>query len=229
MRLKKRQIPIRAPKPTAQTRRVGKNTGGPSRPDLQGENVPRIRTLSALAGAALLGMTFVLGCSTSPTAPVVGAIQDAPGPISPPVFVVASVTASAEEPPGSSVQTVNQRVDGAAGGVVVAGRFRVTVPAGAFDGPATITVFVPDASELACSLEIDPPSANLFRLPVVLEADYAGARVARASDLALARWEPAPGAWRVVDGSRVDPRSLKVRAGLEHFSRYSVVETRAGW
>ena len=190
--------------------------------------MPRIRTLSVLAGAALLGLSFVVGCSNSPTAPVVGAIQDTPGPISPPAFVHVPQAASGESP-GSEVEPVTQRVDGAAGGVVIAGRFRLTVPAGAFDGPATITVFVPDAAELACSLEINPPSANLFRLPVLLEADCVGARVARASDLALARWEPALGAWRVVDGSRADPKAWKVRAGLEHFSRYSVVETKAGW
>ena len=191
--------------------------------------MPRIRTLSALAGAALLGMTFMLGCSTAPTAPVVGAIADAPGPISPPVFVTVPVTLSAQDPPESEIEPASQRVDGAVGGVVVAGRFRLTVPAGAFSGPATITVFVPDAAELACSLEINPPGANLFRLPVVLETDCVGARVAHASDLALARWEPALGAWRVVNGSGVDVKLWKVRAGLEHFSRYEVVETKAGW
>ena len=193
--------------------------------------MPRIRSLSALAGAALLGMTFVLGCSTSPTAPVVGAIQDAPGPPSPPVFVTLPVpqAASVQGSAGSGVETVSQRVDGAVGGVVVAGRFRLTIPAGAFSGPATVSVSVPDAAELACSLEINPPSANLFRLPVLLEADCVGARVARASDLALARWEPSLGAWRVLGTSRADSKLWKVRAGLEHFSRYEVVETKAGW
>jgi len=190
--------------------------------------VPRIRTLSALAGAALIGMTFVSGCSNAPTAPVVAEIKDTPGPMSPPVFVL-PVTLSAEDSVQPPILIISQRVDGAVGGVVNAGRFRLTVPPGAFVGPATITIFVPDPKQLGCSLEIDPPSANQFRVPVLLEADCVGAQVARASDLAMALWEPDLKVWRVVDGSAVDAAHWNVHAGLEHFSRYSVVETKAGW
>jgi hypothetical protein len=185
--------------------------------------------LTVLAGAALLALPFVMGCSTSPTAPVVGPTALSPDAVPTPEHGRAASPDAAGAPGEPGSIAVGRPVDGSAGGVVVLGRFRVTVPPGAFDGRATITVVVPDPASFSCSLAIDPPQVSPFRVPVVLEIDCRGAGVLGASNLALASWDPELGAWRLLESSRFDGTTSTVQGSLDSFSQYQVVDTRAGW
>jgi hypothetical protein len=132
--------------------------------------------------------------------------------------------------PASSNESITRSVTihGLLGGVLSAGRYTLIVPPGAINGTATITMTIPDQSVLQCSLEISPPSANGFRLPVMLVAGYLG--TALNPHLFETRWfNPASGTWCTVTGSRLSWPDFQIITPLWHFSKYGVTPTKAGW
>jgi len=136
------------------------------------------------------------------------------------------------------VCTVSQRVDGAAGGRVVCGRFVATVPAGAFDGVGVITMTLPDSTLMVCELEISPSSLNGFKVPVDLSLHTSGTAVDTDS-LEVYWWNPDQSTWTSMGCQRatLDPVLQDelltaepvqgVRLELNHFSKYAA--GKAGW
>ena len=125
--------------------------------------------------------------------------------------------------------SISRTIDGSVGGAVVAGRWTVVVPPGAFNGTGTISVTVPDASVLSCTLDISPASLNGFARPVGLVCDANGVETADFWSLVVGYYDPALGKWTQVTNSRQQPGSLTVEAPLWHFSSYGVVSGKAGW
>lgn len=174
--------------------------------------VPRCIRLLAAAVAALA----LSSCSKS--------VLEAPSQlIKNPVFESARVPVGFEAGP-SGPQTGSQVIDGAVGGSVSVGSFRVEVPAGAFQGSATISINQPDPTILLCDLTISPATANHFAVPVTLVSKLPSA-LALTSDQNL-WYDPSVEAWRMI-GSVPDPLSTELRSELWHFSTYAT--GRAGW
>jgi hypothetical protein len=177
-------------------------------------SVPRSIRLLAAAVAALA----LSSCSKS----VVEAPSQAAQATKNPVFETAVAADSVQPAPGPLMGSAV--IDGAVGGKLSVGSFRVEVPAGAFRGPATITLSQPDPTVLVCDLSIDPPAANQFAVPVTLAAKLPGV-LSLASDQML--WlDPSVDAWRLIP-SVSDPLTIELRSQLWHFSKYGA--GRAGW
>ena len=197
----------------------------------------RLRT-SVLA--VLVGTVLVLaGCSKSPLAP---GDQGGLGRLMPPPVAsfsedgsVAYVWAPVAEKAGDPLPPVavterdvsrSSDIDGDKGGSVHVGRFTVTVPPGAFSGPATVTISMPDSSLMICELSITPLSANAFQVPVLLTADLSSPGLADASEFTMYCYDV--NGCKLVNlfsKSRVDGASLTT--ALEHFSTYGA--GKAGW
>ncbi len=121
------------------------------------------------------------------------------------------------------------QIDGGKGGTLTVGRFTLQVPAGAYDGSATLGIYVADQGVLQCDLSISPLTANHFAAPVMLTSSYAGATVADPSALVEVWLDPTTNLWRLVPGSSVDAVQQVVTVPLSHFSSYGVADGRAGW
>jgi hypothetical protein len=119
-------------------------------------------------------------------------------------------------------------INGLLGGTLQVGRFTLVVPPLAFSGSATISINVPDPSQMKVELNIWPASANHFRLPVVLSSNVAGVDVSLISKLETVWWDEEDGKWCPVNGSAVNVAGLTVYAPLYHFSTYGV-QGKAGW
>ncbi len=180
--------------------------------------------LAALAGAAV-----VAGCGRQPLAP----LPAASGAYVNPTFARVDDTKSGSLAMSSTGPvTGSGDVDGDTGGEVCVGRFRVIVPAGAFEGLATITVTVPDPDVVSCELGISPPEANGFAVPVTLVADCQGVTNVDLANCGTLWFDESAGVWRTVAGTAVDLGDHKVSAQLPHFSIYGIcdlLEGRAGW
>ena len=120
--------------------------------------------------------------------------------------------------------TGSQLINGAVGGSLSVGSFRVEVPAGAFQGSATISITQSDPGILVCDLGISPLSANQFAVPVSLVARLPSA-TALITDQNM-WYDPSAQGWRLI-GSAPDPLSGELRSVLWHFSTYAT--GRAGW
>jgi len=126
-------------------------------------------------------------------------------------------------------QTISVRVNGALGGVVLAGRFTLLIPPGAFRDTARITIRVPDPKTVRCDLSISPPSANGFATPVLLVMNCFGATISDPNLLSTLWFDPAQACWLPVPGTSVDLRTLSLRTPLLHFSSYGATQGKAGW
>jgi len=165
---------------------------------------------------APLGLLALAGCSKTQLGAPATVVNN-------PVFEVSGVPAAGLDRATTGPLVASQLVDGMKGGTVSVGSFRVEVPAGAFGGPATITLTQNDPSVLQCDVAIDRPGANQFQVPVALVAVLPN----RSSLNDKMLWfDPALGAWREV-GCSVDPDKLELTSQLWHFSTYAV--SRAGW
>ncbi len=188
--------------------------------------LPRSAVLGSLA--ALAAIAVVVGCSRSPVAPQ---------PFGSDAYVAPKFARVADPSPGSSSLlsgglSGSGEVNGATGGEVAVGRFRVVVPPGAFQGLATITIQVPDPDVISCELDITPASANGFLVPVSLVADCAGATNVNLANCGTLWYDEQAGVWRTVNGTIVDLVNSRVTAQLPHFSTYGVadlLEGKAGW
>jgi hypothetical protein len=196
----------------------------------------RVSGLAVLAAVGLL----LSGCGTSPLGPT-GSQTGTASFAAPPIanfaadgtvdYVDAPCDSTDETPvaldllPPTAVRG-SARIDGSVGGAVRAGRFTVMVPPGAFAGPATITITMPDSALMLCELSISPASANHFKVPVQLVADLSSSRVTDASTFTMYWYDPTRILWKsLVAKSRTSGALLMT--DLEHFSKYA--SGKAGW
>jgi hypothetical protein len=175
----------------------------------------------ALAGLVIIA---VLGCGQLPTAPQSAALASAPETSQPASLLGGIVDGLV----GLIVQTLN--LVGSLGGILSNGRWTVSIPAGAVDGNASVSLGVSTLDSPQCALQISPADKNHFSVPVTLTVDC---RNVSSSVLAtyVIRWlDPSTGQWVTVAGSKVDLTRKTVSAPLQHFSKYSVgTDGRAGW
>lgn len=134
-------------------------------------------------------------------------------------------------PEPATVEAVNKSasIDGLKGGKLSLGRFTITVPAGAYRGAATVTLFVPDRKQLCCALGISPPSLNAFLKPVEMRVDFKNSNATDASQIDVMRFDPKLGLWVPVSGTAVQFEESATTTPLWHFSLYGVVQGKAGW
>lgn len=179
----------------------------------------------SLGAIAALSVVAAVGCGRLPLEPEVSTQRDV---YEAPVFAQVPRSGDAFGASPTGIQSGSQDVDGAVGGTVTVGRFSVIVPAGAFDGVATIHVTIPDPTVMACDLHITPESANDFAVPVTLRADCAGVFNVELENCGTLWFDPSINMWRTVGGTAVDPVNDVVSAELEHFSRYGVADLLQG-
>jgi len=202
--------------------------------------------VGTLAAALLLGT----GCLTSPTGPT----QDSGGAgwsLSPPagdplVLTVDGGLADFTSVPPDSVIDVtldaliqavegglltgpglsaSAEIDGSKGGQLTVGRFTLTVPAGAYEGAATVTCNLPDSTMMLCDLEISAGTPNQFKVPVVLSLDTKDLSVDDTT-LSIYWYDPSVDGWRAMP-TTLDSKDRVVSVALTHFSRY--YGGKAGW
>ena len=197
----------------------------------------------SLGLVVLVGAVLALaGCSQSPLGPVDTDSGDRFNSVRPPLatfdsdgvmdYVTAPVAAEPDSSPvdvsGSTPTsiTATARMDGNEGGTVRAGRFSVTIPAGAFVGPATVTLCVPDPDVMICELSISPKAANQFKVPAQLTADLSSVGMTDASEYTNYWYDPARQTWvSLVAKSRCS--GTLITTDLQHFSTYG--SGKAGW
>lgn len=192
--------------------------------------MPRFKHLVAIL---LLG-TFAIGLAA-------GCVQLSTAPVSPrPEATASGRTAQPDGLLGSVVSVVDALVKlvfrtltivGEVGGSLSNGRWRVDVPAGAFDGSATVRIGVATVTSTSCQLEISPADKNSFRVPVRLTADCSGVASDQLQSYVIFWFNPATKTWVPVEGSTVDLTRKTVTAPLQHFSNYAVGPKggKAGW
>jgi hypothetical protein len=164
--------------------------------------------------AAALGLVAASGCSRSPVGTSESVIQN-------PTFERA-------HPPGfSSTATApitgSQTIDGAVGGSLSVGSFRVDVPAGAFQGSATISITQNDPNVLVCDIGISPASANGFAVPVTIVSELPSSTAVNDQWL---WYDASVNGWRPIS-SQPNSATLELSSQLWHFSLYGI--ERAGW
>ena len=199
---------------------------------------------SALGLLAGIGLSLA-GCSQSPLSPVESGLNGGAGGSStpPPIVTFASngtvdyvwapvgaaVDASASVSLASTLPrsvSSSQRIDGSRGGTLRAGRFTVKIPAGAFSGPATVTVSMADSTVMICDLTIAPGSANKFQVPAQLTADLSAPNITDATNFTMYWYDPAGKVW-VNLFAKSTISGTNVTSSLEHFSTYAA--GKAGW
>ena len=190
-----------------------------------------MRRLRNVVASLLLGM-LALGLSA-------GCFQIVTAPVSP--QQLASAPSGQMAQPDGLIGSVVGVVDGlvklvfkvlsivgSIGGSVSNGRWRVDVPAGAFDGTATVGVGVASSASPNCQLEISPADKNHFLKPVRLTVNCSGVATEQLKNYVIFWFDPTTKTWVPVSGSTVDLTNKTVSAPLQHFSSYAV-GGKAGW
>jgi len=163
-----------------------------------------------------LALVLLAGCSTSPLAPEQSA--------APNQSLSGDGTGSNSSLLSSTTLLVSKTVNGLLGGVITAGDWTVTIPAGSFSGIGIITVRVPDASVRKCELGIFPSLLNSFRVPVTLKCRLPNADAA--ATYVMMWWDPSTSTWKTIP-STTSATTLTCTASLPHFSTYGC--GKAGW
>jgi len=188
-------------------------------------------------------LSTTLGCSRLPTAPAdpgapagnrVVMEHCAPatgedGVIRPILGPIDSLVGEVQPLPSDSGIVVIQAVDGLVGGRIVAGDIQLDVPAGAIRGKVSVTVKTVGSR---IDLEISPPEANGFDIPVRLTKSFPNASARTLDQLGMFWLDPALNQWVLLPSSTSDPDAHTVGASLEHFSSYQVGNkslSKAGW
>lgn len=179
------------------------------------------RRIQLLIGTALAALAAT-SCSKLPTQPIV----EASGTGASPQMMVSShvqpeILRQPPPVPGTGSRA-SVRMLGKQGGSATNGVFTVVVPAGAFNGQATITVSQPDPNVPLVQLDIQPSSKNHFKKPVTLIAQFQNVDASRIAVSTVSEFDPNSGTWSLVDGSSADAMAGTVRAPLAHFSTYRV-------
>jgi len=118
------------------------------------------------------------------------------------------------------------RDDGNLGGTIRAGRYSVMIPPGAFVGPATVTVSMPDSTVMICDLAISPAAANKFLKPVQLMANLYSPDMTDASGCTNYWFDPTRNTW-VSLATKSRCSGATITTNLSHFSKYG--SGKAGW
>jgi hypothetical protein len=178
---------------------------------------------SILASSFLLALVglFAAGCRELPSSPVVTVQPTAQDP--------ALLGGIGDLLRGLLVKTLN--LVGSVGGSLTNDRWKVTIPAGAVSGNATIALGVPRSGSDQCALEILPLTKNRFRTPVTLTIDCRNVPASQLKTYVMFWFNPTTGKWEEVPGSKVDVGRKTVSAPLWHFSRYAAGPRggKAGW
>lgn len=192
--------------------------------------VPRsLRQISLLLALAAALPLFSGGCGQSstpdPAAPGAGGSSSqfflAPeGSLAPAALGTAGTKGTA---PSAAASPTTATVDGSAGAVLTAGRFRLIIPPGAFEGTQTIRLEPGTGTYVECRLY---PEGLAFDVPVTLSMDLSGTTGATDRNATIYWYDPVAGSWVDVGGTyTLVDRS--VSTPLEHFSDYRA--GRAGW
>ena len=128
---------------------------------------------------------------------------------------------AAPTPPPTTLSG-SKAIDGARGGSLSVGDWKVVVPKGAYVGSATISITVPNTSLKECDLGISPASLNSFKVPVDLWCKFPNNTEAQASSMFW--WDPVAQVWQTIPSACVQPSR---HSYLSHFSKYR--GGRAGW
>lgn len=119
--------------------------------------------------------------------------------------------------------SVSATIDGAQGGVITNGRYRLIFPAGAFPGTQTITIEDPCNGYVECHLY---PEGLTFAKQVKLQVSLIGTTGMGEHGATIYWYDPVAGSWVDIGGSYAAPVQSVV-ARLDHFSIYR--SGRAGW
>jgi len=173
---------------------------------------------------ALMALIAGVGCSSLPTRPAAQAPPTAAGP-----DTTSADLGAKSSPISIRPATTTRTINGTLGGLVSAGNFTVVIPPLAVSGTVTVTVSQPDVSKPYVNLEISPPSANGFLVPVTLIADAAPMSTKTLAAAYVSWFNPSTGKWQPMP-SKVDLASRTVSCPLQHFSTYGVESGgKAGW
>ena len=120
-------------------------------------------------------------------------------------------------------------VDGSVGATLTSGKWTLQIPAGAFNGTATVTMTEVTAADgtPTVDLSISDPSLNSFRRPVWLSHKDKGNDAKK-----IFWWDPTNQVWVEVPGQLIallDALGVEIKVPLFHFSTYSVKGGKAGW
>jgi hypothetical protein len=117
-------------------------------------------------------------------------------------------------------------IDGRVGGQLACQAWVVDVPAGAFNGVATVSLSVVNGANPTIDISISNPQLNKFQLPVSLRF-----RAVSAKGKSIFLWDPATQSWARVPLQITNYNTNVLTAFLLHFSTYSVQPTggKAGW
>jgi hypothetical protein len=191
----------------------------------------KLRKFTALVLLATLALGLAAGCGLAPTAPVIN--QQASTIQSSRVAESNGLMSTTTSILGGLLKLVFRVLDvvGSLGGSLSNGRWTVNVPAGAFDGTATVRLGVQSLLSPTCQLEISPADKNHFTVPVQLTASCPGVSSDVLRNYVILWYNPDTAAWTPVAGSTVDLVNHTVSAPLQHFSNYAVgpADGKAGW
>lgn len=126
-------------------------------------------------------------------------------------------------------KTTSAVVDGQRGATLTCAKWTLEIPAGAYNGTATITIAEVTAADGSATVDltISDPSLNHFSRAVWLSHKDAGN-----DSKSIYWWDPSAQVWREVPGqlrSLFDALGWEIKAPLFHFSTYSVRGGKAGW
>ncbi len=176
------------------------------------------RSHSLMAWPVLAGLALFLaltGCSSDKT---LGPLDAGRTSVN-----TSLATPLAQSSTPDSVHSVSAVIDGAVGGKISAGRFKLFVPAGAFQGVRTITLQPTNGSKnVQCQCL---PEGLQFDVPATLEINLGGTN-ADGPDATVYWYSPSAANWVNIGGT-YDGNGHKVSASLHHFSIYA--GGRAGW
>jgi len=141
-----------------------------------------------------------------------------------PTFEVAPRDSGRIDTTSSNVLRGSKTVDGAKGGSLTVGSFRLDIPAGAFSGTATVTMTQHDPTVLLCDIDVSPATANDFAVPATLTTKLPGKHAL--SDQMMS-YDARRSAWQVI-ASVPDPNRLELRSEVSHVSKHGP-RPRAGW
>jgi hypothetical protein len=132
-------------------------------------------------------------------------------------------------PPTAAPGTASESklVDGAAGGVLQVGMWMISMPEGAYSGPARLTIASSSMSPRVCQLDIVPAEKNSFSRQALLMVRLPKGQVSPQTRIEC--FDPGTKSWKAVPGSRANVSAGTVSAPLSHFSLYQVTDGRSGW
>ena len=122
---------------------------------------------------------------------------------------------------GTNAIRRTQTIRGDQGGMLVAGRFWLWVPAGAWSGPAEVALSVPEPGRLVAEVTVDPLPAGGFRIPVHLFVGLADGRDLQTATLAA--WNADRRGWQPFEEVARDTAKRELQVVLSRPARCAVL------